>query len=402
MGWRVGSVSAVRDVDDADVPFSHWAAAMVRRDTLLLVTRDCFLFEERFSLAWPTQAWWWLRRELLFAESAVEDAHAVVQTTTLLESTSTRSIRSAWFAHVRGPMQADRHRNEPHRLRDRFRGTLRGRRAGPTDCCRRAAAQRTAGGARERGGSVASCSSSSLWAPSVTANRTTRRLAVASTLGRQTCVALWRFRGAERGRRLLYDEDDEDLDEDDEDDFEIVANYVEEEDMESYVFVGQPFERPTSFGTAFFNCRDPGELDDEESGQELEQLIATRYDALCGGGTSRSESRAPVETSANMSGGGSVESARDDEAERVGVRGIGLRDAVGGLWGAKRSDAELDLLLLSWAASATLDPLARAEAMMISDVSSRLEHALSQLSAQEEDLQKLIRKAEAGPPRRSL
>ena len=29
------------------------------------------------------------------------------------------------------------------------------------------------------------------------------------------------------------DEDDEDLDEDDEDDFEIVANYVEEEDMES-------------------------------------------------------------------------------------------------------------------------------------------------------------------------
>ena len=55
--------------------------------------------------------------------------------------------------------------------------------------------------------------------------------------------------------------------------------------------------------------------------------------------------------------------------------------------GAKRSDAELDLLLLSWAASATLDPLARAEAMMISDVSSRLEHALSQLSAQEEDLQ---------------
>ena len=169
-----------------------------------------------------------------------------------------------------------------------------------------------------------------------------------------------------------------------------------------YVFVGQPFERPTSFGTAFFNCRDPGELDDEESGQELEQLIATRYDALCGGGKSRSESRAPVETSANLSGGGIVESARDDEAERAGVRGIGLRDAVGGLWGATRSDAELDLLLLSWAASATLDPLARAEAMMISDVSSRLEHALSQLSAQEEDLQKLIRKAEAGPPRRSL
>ena len=45
-----------------------------------------------------------------------------------------------------------------------------------------------------------------------------------------------------------------------------------------------------------------------------------------------------------------------------------------------------------------LDPLARAEAMMISDLSGRLEHALAQLSAQEEDLAKLLRRAEASVP----
>ena len=60
-------------------------------------------------------------------------------------------------------------------------------------------------------------------------------------------------------------------DEDDEDDEDETGVMDVEEAV--HVYVGEPWERPTKYGTCFFNCRDPGELDDEENGHELSGQI---------------------------------------------------------------------------------------------------------------------------------
>lgn len=192
------------------------------------------------------------------------------------------------------------------------------------------------------------------------------------------------------------DEFDLDDDELDEDDFVISTTFLEEGDEDEYVFIGQPWERPQSFGTAFFNCRDPGELDDEESGKDLDELIAARRALLCGGDSSSGAGGGSSDLSSDGSSSGGTGDG-DGEVSSGGGSGT-LSDAIGSLWGEGLSEDALELELLSWAASAMLDPLARAEAMMISDLSGRLEHALAQLSAQEEDLAKLLRRAEASVP----
>jgi hypothetical protein len=41
----------------------------------------------------------------------------------------------------------------------------------------------------------------------------------------------------------------------------------DDDEEEEYVYVGERWERgPEGCGLCFFNCRDPGELDDEENG----------------------------------------------------------------------------------------------------------------------------------------
>ena len=126
---------------------------------------------------------------------------------------------------------------------------------------------------------------------------------------------------------------------------------------EEYVFVGEEWERPRGVGTCFFHCRDPGELDDEESGRELDQLVATRRAAL--------------------------------------VSGEGLATAVGDAWGVA-SEAEAEAQLLSFAAVATLSPLERFEALLITDPAQRLTLALEALRDQQRNLQEMQLALQAG------
>ena len=126
---------------------------------------------------------------------------------------------------------------------------------------------------------------------------------------------------------------------------------------EEYVFVGEEWERPRGVGTCFFHCRDPGELDDEESGRELDQLVATRRAAL--------------------------------------VSGEGLATAVGDAWGVT-SEAEAEMQLLSFAAAATLSPLERFEALLITDAAQRLSFALEALRDQRRNLQEMQLALQAG------
>jgi len=156
------------------------------------------------------------------------------------------------------------------------------------------------------------------------------------------------------------EEDDEGLvarlfgDDDDDDD----GMSVEEVE---HVFVGLDFERPTRFGTTYFNCRDHGELDDEESGHELEQLVAARRAAML------------AATAASS-----------------------LLEAVRDTWKVD-SEAAAERELLSFAAVASLGPADRAEGLLMRDTAERLAFAEEALVAQKSQLEALLRMAGEKP-----
>ena len=135
--------------------------------------------------------------------------------------------------------------------------------------------------------------------------------------------------------------------------YESYEAFEETGDLCDHVYVGQVWERPTALGCCYFNARDLGELDDEENGAELEDLLARRRAALTG------------DTSA------------------------GLLDAVGGVWEAP-SEEHAQIQLVSFAAAATLSPMDRAQALMIKDTSQRLEFAQGELCNQLELLTDLL------------
>lgn len=114
-----------------------------------------------------------------------------------------------------------------------------------------------------------------------------------------------------------------------------------------HVYVGQVWERPGALGCCFFNARDLGELDDEENGAALNELIATRRAALTAGGHPEG----------------------------------GLLGAVGDVWDVE-SEEQAFTQLLSFAAAATLSPADRVQALMIKETSQRLALAEEELCDQ--------------------
>jgi len=152
--------------------------------------------------------------------------------------------------------------------------------------------------------------------------------------------------------------------------FGLADDYEEEEDVEEAecVFVGQAWESPRQFGTCFYQCRDLGELDDEESGQELEQLVATRRKNLV-----------PPPAEAGAAG----------DADGAGAPSVPLSAALGEVW-EEHDEACAERTLLSFAASATLGPLERAEALLMTDTSTRLRYALDKLTQQQQALSSML------------
>ena len=74
------------------------------------------------------------------------------------------------------------------------------------------------------------------------------------------------------------------------------ARFIEVEEDDDYeddllaaecIFVGHSWDRPQQFGTCFYHRRDHGELDDEESGLDLDELLATRNRAAAARAKSR-------------------------------------------------------------------------------------------------------------------
>ena len=151
-------------------------------------------------------------------------------------------------------------------------------------------------------------------------------------------------------------------DEDDEDDEDESGAMDVEEAV--HVYVGEPWERPTKYGTCFFNCRDPGELDDEENGHELSELLATRRAVLM-----RSAATAGAD------GGPDGASA--------------LHEAIGELWGVG-SEEELERQMLSFALTATLGPDERATALLCTNTAARFRLARESLLDQHEMLEELL------------
>ena len=125
-----------------------------------------------------------------------------------------------------------------------------------------------------------------------------------------------------------------------------------------HVYVGQTWEHPLALGCCYFHARDPGEIDDEENGAELEALIVKRRAVL---------------------------SAEPSSASADG----GLVNAIGELWGAQ-SEADAQLQLLSFAAAATLSPMDRAQALMVRETGQRLELARRELRSQQSLLNDLL------------
>lgn len=123
-------------------------------------------------------------------------------------------------------------------------------------------------------------------------------------------------------------------------------------------------------GVCFFNCRDLGELDDEENGRELGELVEARRAVLC-----RSTTPAPAAAL--------TDAPCLDEPPRS------ILDVVGDAWDVD-AEHEAELQLLSWAAVATLAPIQRAEALVASDTAERLAFALESLREQQEDLAELL------------
>lgn len=154
----------------------------------------------------------------------------------------------------------------------------------------------------------------------------------------------------------------------------------EEGELCEHVYLGEPWEWPGRLGTCYFSPRDPGELDDDENGRELLQLIVTRRTALlndAGSSIGSSPSLRHVDSTAPpLDAPGSV---RDDA----------LFDAVRDVWGVT-SKEEAQLQLLSFAAAATLSPMERAQALMMQDTMQRLEFARDLLGGQQRLLSELL------------
>ena len=136
----------------------------------------------------------------------------------------------------------------------------------------------------------------------------------------------------------------------------------DEEEVEDYVFVGLDFERPTTFGTTYFSCRDHGELDDDESGADIDELVATRRAVLT--------------------------ASHDSDGEQE------LLDAVRDVW-LVESAAAAERQLISLAAIASLGPPERAEGLLMRSSSERLEFAAEALAAQRSHLASLLRMAKS-------
>ena len=154
----------------------------------------------------------------------------------------------------------------------------------------------------------------------------------------------------------------------------------EEGELCEHVYLGEPWEWPGRLGTCYFSPRDPGELDDDENGRELLQLIVTRRTALlndAGSSIGSSPSLRHVDSTAPpLDAPGSV---RDDA----------LFDAVRDVWGVT-SKEQAQLQLLSFAAAATLSPMERAQALMMQDTMQRLEFARDLLGGQQRLLSELL------------
>lgn len=153
----------------------------------------------------------------------------------------------------------------------------------------------------------------------------------------------------------------------------------EEGELCEHVYLGEPWEWPGRLGTCYFSPRDPGELDDDENGRELLQLIVTRRTALlndAGSSIGSSPSLLVDSTAPPLDTPGSV---RDDA----------LFDAVRDVWGVT-SKEQAQLQLLSFAAAATLSPMERAQAFMMQDTMQRLEFALDLLGGQQRLLSELL------------
>ena len=196
----------------------------------------------------------------------------------------------------------------------------------------------------------------------------------------------------------------------------------EEGELCEHVYLGEPWEWPGRLGTCYFSPRDPGELDDDENGRELLQLIVTRRTALLNAagssmGSSTGSSIDAAGSSMGSSTGSSTGSSIDAVCSRAdrGTKGssIGsspslpvdstsppldapssarddaLLDAVRDVWGVK-SKEEAQLQLLSFAAAATLSPMERAQALMMQDTMQRLEFARDLLSGQQRLLSELL------------
>ena len=149
--------------------------------------------------------------------------------------------------------------------------------------------------------------------------------------------------------------------------------------MCEHVYLGEPWEWPGRLGTCYFSPRDPGELDDDENGRELLQLIVTRRTALlndAGSSIGSSPSLLVDSTAPPLDAPGSV---RDDA----------LFDAVRDVWGVT-SKEQAQLQLLSFAAAATLSPMERAQALMMQDTMQRLEFARDLLGGQQRLLSELL------------
>ena len=153
----------------------------------------------------------------------------------------------------------------------------------------------------------------------------------------------------------------------------------EEGELCEHVYLGEPWEWPGRLGTCYFSPRDPGELDDDENGRELLQLIVTRRTALlndAGSSIGSSPSLLVDSTAPPLDAPGSV---RDDA----------LFDAVRDVWGVT-SKEQAQLQLLSFAAAATLSPMERAQALMMQDTMQRLEFARDLLGGQQRLLSELL------------
>ena len=167
----------------------------------------------------------------------------------------------------------------------------------------------------------------------------------------------------------------------------------EEGELCEHVYLGEPWEWPGRLGTCYFSPRDPGELDDDENGRELLQLIVTRRTALLNDAGSPIGSSIGSSQRAGSPIGSSPSLHLDSTAPPLdapgSVRDDALFDAVRDVWGVTSKD-QAELQLLSFAAAATLSPMERAQALMMQDTMQRLEFARDLLGGQQRLLSELL------------